>query len=254
VKAILFDWDGTIVDSIRALYETDRAICRRIGVPFDETIFRRSFSPNWRLMYRSLGIPDGRAAEAVQVWEETFRAEEMQPFRGVVNAIARLAEAGYRLGVVTGGSRPEIEPQLARLGLDEMLTVRVYGHDTPDGKPHPSPLQLALELAGAAGSNEAIYIGDALDDVRMSAAAGVRGVGIVSVLATADELVAAGADETSGSVVEWVDSFLAGGGPAYSGSGRIRPKSQLAARYTTRVTASDGRVPPIQPTNAVSAR
>jgi phosphoglycolate phosphatase len=132
----------------------------------------------------------------------------MLPFDGVVGALARLGAANYTLGIVTGGSRLEVEPQLGRLGLDKLLAVRVYGHDTPDGKPHPSPLRLALDMCGPIRPDEAIYIGDALDDVRMSAAAGVRGVGIISMLATAGELVAAGADETASSVAEWVDSYL----------------------------------------------
>ena len=69
-------------------------------------------------------------------------------------------------------------------------------------------MRLALEVAGGARPEDAVYVGDALDDVRMAAAAGVRGVGIVSMLATADELIAAGAAESAGSVVAWVDRFL----------------------------------------------
>jgi phosphoglycolate phosphatase len=208
MRTILFDWDGTIVDSVPSLFETDAAICRKIGVPFDEEVFRRTFSPNWRLMYRSLGIPEERTDEAVQVWAETFRSDQTRPFPGAVEALERLAAAGYTLGVVTGGSRREVGPQLERLGLDALLTVRVYSEDTDAGKPHPRPLELALELAHATCPNEAIYVGDALDDMRMAAAAGVRGVGIVSMLATADELIAAGAVEADGSVVEWAERFL----------------------------------------------
>jgi phosphoglycolate phosphatase len=208
MRAILFDWDGTIVDSIGALFETDAAICRTIGVPFDESIFRRTFSPNWRLMYRSLGIPEERTEEAVQVWATTFHSDRTRPFPGVEVALARLVAAGFILGLVTGGSLPEVEPQLARLGIETLLTVRVYGNDTVAGKPDPQPLQLALEMAGGIRPEDAIYVGDALDDVRMAAAAGVRGVGIVSMLATPGDLVAAGAVEAAGSVVEWVDRFL----------------------------------------------
>ena len=90
-----------------------------------------------------------------------------------------------------------------------MLTVRVYGHDTTAGKPDPQPLRLALEMAGASRPEEAVYVGDALDDMRMAAAVGVRGVGIVSMLATAEELIVAGAVESAASVAEWVDRFLA---------------------------------------------
>jgi HAD superfamily hydrolase (TIGR01509 family) len=209
MRTILFDWDGTIVDSIQALFETDGAICRQIGVPFDESIFRRAFSPNWRLMYRSLGIPEERVDEAVLVWASTFHADRTRPFPGIEDALGRLVGAGFTLGIVTGGSRAEVEPQLARLSIDGLLTVRVYGHDTTAGKPDPQPLRLALEMAGVSRPEEAVYVGDALDDMRMAAAVGVRGVGIVSMLATAEELIAAGAVESAASVAEWVDRFLA---------------------------------------------
>ena len=208
MRTILFDWDGTIVDSIGALYETDAAICRRIGVPFDLAIFRRTFSPNWRHMYDSLGIPGDRTEEAVQVWRETFRSDRTRPFDGVQGALARLVIGGYTLGVVTGGDRAEVEPQLRRLGIDDLMTVRVYGNDTSAGKPHPAPLLLALELAGGCAPAEAVYVGDALDDMRMASATGVRGVGIVSMLARSEELTAAGAVETAASVAEWVDRIL----------------------------------------------
>jgi len=208
MRAILFDWDGTLVDSIQALFETDAAICRKVGVPFDEAIFRRTFSPNWRLMYRALGIPEERTDEAVQVWASTFQPDQTRPFPGIGDALSRLAAAGCVLGIVTGGSRSEVEPQIERLGIHRLLAVRVYGHDTQAGKPDPAPLRLALNLCGAVRPQDAIYVGDALDDMRMAAAAGVRGVGIVSMLATAEELLAAGAVESparrsNGPIATW---------------------------------------------------
>ena len=208
MKTILFDWDGTIVDSMGALYETTAATCRHLGLPFDEEIFRRTFSPNWRVKYRALGITEEHDAEAISIWRETFRADEMNLFPGVREALARLGGAGYQLGVVTSGDRDEIEPQLKRLDVDELLRIRVYGNDTVAGKPDPEPLHLALDLAGGVAPESAVYVGDALDDVRMAASAGVRGVGIVSMLATDQELCSAGAAESAGSVAEWTDRFL----------------------------------------------
>ncbi len=206
---ILFDWDGTIVDSMEALFETTQATCRHLGLPFDREIFRRTFSPNWRLKYRALGITEEHTDEAIAIWAKTFRADDTNPFPGVREALERLSAAGHRLGIVTSGDRSEIEPQLARLGLEGLAAIRVYGNDTVAGKPDPRPLRLALELAGAIRPEDALYVGDALDDMRMAAAAGVRGIGIVSMLATADDLLAAGAVESAGSVLEWADRFLA---------------------------------------------
>jgi len=208
VRTILFDWDGTIVDSMPAILQTEAAICRQLGLPFDVSIFRRTFSPNWRRMNRALGISEDRDGEANQIWTATFSSDQMLPFPGIEDALARLAATGYTLGLVTGGDRADIEPQLRRLGIDELMRVRVYSDDTAAGKPDPRPLQLALELAGCAHADDALYVGDALDDMRMAAAAGVRGIGIISMVATADDLLGAGASESAGSVVEWADRFL----------------------------------------------
>lgn len=208
MQTILFDWDGTIVDSMPAILETEAAICRHFGLPFDQSIFRRTFSPNWRLMYHSLGIPEDRIQEANQIWAATFHSDQMLPFPGIESALARLAAAGYTLGLVTSADRAETEPGLARVGLSELLRVRVFGDDMAAGKPDPRPLQLALELAGVARPQDALYVGDALDNMRMAAAARVRGIGIVSMLATAEDLLAAGASESAASAVEWADRFL----------------------------------------------
>jgi len=209
MRAILFDWDGTIVDSMPAIKEAEAELCRHVGIHFDDEVFRRTFSPNWRRLYRQLGIPPERDDEVAAVWVSNFRPELVQPFPGVGEAIGRLADAGYALGLVTGGDRAGIEPQLKRTGFDRLITVRVYADDTTAGKPDPRPLLLALERAGLEGGDHACYVGDALDDMRMAASAGVRGVGIVSMVATAEDLIGAGAAEAAGSVVEWTKRFLA---------------------------------------------
>jgi HAD superfamily hydrolase (TIGR01509 family) len=206
--AFLFDWDGTIVDSVPALFETDAAIARRLGLPFDREIFKRTFSPNWRRKYDAMGVTEAQVEEAVAVWSEMFDSSEMKPFPDVPQALSRLAERGHVLGVVTSGSRESIRPQFARLGLDGILGVGVFGDDPVEGKPDPAPLLLALERAGGIAPSKAIYLGDALDDMRMAVAAGVTGVGIESMLADRRELLDAGAAETAVSVTEWVDRFL----------------------------------------------
>ena len=205
---MFFDWDGTIVDSVPALFETDCAVCRTFGLPMDLEIYRRTFSPNWRRKYRIWGIRDDQIDQAVAVWASLFNSSAQPAFPGINVALARLAERGYLLGVVTAGSRSEIEPQFERLGLAELLTVGVFGDEPIPGKPAPDPLRLALERAGGIAPENAFYLGDALDDVRMAVATGVVGVGIESMLVDEAEFRAVGAAETAGSVAEWVDRFL----------------------------------------------
>lgn len=212
MEAILFDWDGTLVDSLGAFHRANATVMEAFGLPFDAVRYRQHYVPDWREMYRRLGVPHHRLAEANALWEATFAAsgEEVIAFPGSAEALARLGAAGIVLGIVTAGVRSVVEPQLERTGLGAHLPIRVFGDDLPVHKPDPRPLRRALELAGHGHRPEtSIYVGDAPTDMRMAVTVGARGVGIESVLGDPDELRAAGAIEVAASVAEWVDRHLA---------------------------------------------
>jgi phosphoglycolate phosphatase len=210
MRAVVFDWDGTLVDTLPAILRANTEVLKEYGVPFDETMWRSAYLPDWRHMYRLLGVPEGEIAAAGARWLELYReVGGLAPFAGIEAALRRLAAAGHRLGLVTAGERSVVDDQLGRFGLADLLPVRVCGDDPFPPKPDPAPLRHALaELRAEAMPEPPVYVGDALDDMRMARHAGIRGVGIVGPLATAEDLRAAGADEVSASVVEWVDSFL----------------------------------------------
>jgi HAD superfamily hydrolase (TIGR01549 family) len=212
MRAVVFDWDGTLVDTLPAILQANVEVLKEYGVPFDESMYRSAYVPDWRHMYRRLGVPEAALGAAGARWLELYRAVEgLAPFPGVVVALRRLADAGHRMGLVTAGDRRVVEDQLARFGLSELLPVRVCGDDPLPPKPDPAPLRHALDAIRADELPEPpIYVGDAPDDVRMARTVGIAGVGIVGPLATADDLRAAGADHTSPSVVDWVEAYLAG--------------------------------------------
>ena len=212
MEAILFDWDGTLVDSLGAFHVANAAVMAAFDLPFDEAVYRRHYVPDWREMYVRMGVPADRLEEANRLWETTF-ADGSGPivaFDGVADALARLRASGAVLGIVTAGHRDVVEPQLESTGLETLLPIRVFGDDLPVHKPDPAPLRRALELAGH-GHRPAtsIYVGDAPTDMRMAVTAGARGVGIESVLGDRGELLAAGASEVAPSVVAWVEGHLA---------------------------------------------
>ena len=211
MRAILFDWDGTLVDSLGAFQHANATVMAAFGLPWDEAIYRRNYVPDWRLMYLKLGVPGDRLDEANELWHATFaQAEDVVAFAGVPDALVRLDQAGCGLGIVTAGDRSIVVPQLERTGLDELLPVRVFGDDLPVHKPDPAPLLRALELLDLADHPEDVaYVGDAPTDMRMARAVGVRAVGIASVVGDPDELIAAGADEVAATVAAWVDGAVA---------------------------------------------
>jgi pyrophosphatase PpaX len=210
MQAILFDWDGTLVDSLGAFHRANATVMASFGLPFDEVLYRRNYVPDWRLMYLRLGVPGERIDEANQLWHATFATDaDVIAFDGVAAALERLRDAGQRLGIVTAGDRAIVVPQLERTGLDELLTTRVFGDDHAVHKPDPAPLRKALELLDLADRPDKVaYVGDAPTDMEMARAVGVHAIGITSVLGDPDELRAAGAAEVAPSVVDWVDGFL----------------------------------------------
>ena len=216
MHAILFDWDGTLVDSLGEFHRANATVMASFGLPFDEVLYRRHYVPDWRLMYLRLGVPDDRLDEANELWHATFATgADVIAFDGVAAALGRLRDAGKELGIVTAGHRAIVAPQLERMGLAGLLTTLVFGDDLAVHKPDPAPLRMALELLDLADRPEqAAYVGDAPTDMEMARAVGVRAVGISSVIGDPDELRAAGAAEVAPSVVAWVDDFLVAVPPA----------------------------------------
>ncbi|HET7726648.1 MAG TPA: HAD family hydrolase [Candidatus Limnocylindrales bacterium] len=212
---ICFDWDGTLFDSIGALYRANVAVMAAFGLPFDEPAYRRHFDPDWRVMYRNLGVPGSRLDEANAVWHARFDADAaIGLLPGAAEALETLAAAGHPLGLVTSGHRSIVEPQLRRTGLDGRFAVCVFGDRLPVHKPDPAPLRLALRELGVADAPErAIHVGDTPADMTMARRAGTRAVGVASLLGDPDALRQAGAEEVWPSVAAWVQARAGAGVP-----------------------------------------
>jgi HAD superfamily hydrolase (TIGR01549 family) len=211
MQAILFDWDGTLVDSLGAFHAANASVMAAFGLPFDEVLYRRNYVPDWRLMYLKLGVPGDRLDEANELWHASYAAAaEVAAFDGVVGALEALAAAGTRLGIVTAGDRRIVVPQLERTRLGDLLPTRVFGDDLDVHKPDPAPLRRALALLGLDDRpHDVAYVGDAPTDMLMARTVGVHAVGIASVLGDPDELRDAGAHEVASSVPDWTARHLA---------------------------------------------
>jgi len=221
MRAVVFDWDGTLVDTLPAILRANVEVLRHYGLTFDEARYRAAYTPDWRLMYRRLGLPEEALEEAGARWLELYAATgALAPFEGVGGALERLASAGHRLGIVTAGDRAVVEDQLERFELGRLIPIRVCGDDPLPPKPNPEPLRRALQELAALGADhapeEATYVGDAPDDMRMARTVGARAVGVEGLLATPDDLRAAGADEVHPSVTAWIAAHLTAGPPASS--------------------------------------
>jgi len=216
MDAIVFDWDGTLIDSLTAVFEANAQVLGEYGVPFDDERYRAAYTPDWRVMYQRLGLPESALEGAGDRWLELYRETDAAALLpGAADALRRLADAGFVLGLVTAGDQVVVEAQMERLGVASLLPIRVYGSDDIAAKPHPDPLLRALgQLERADRKHLARYVGDVPDDMRMAQAVGALGIGIESAIGSRDNLVAAGASAVYPSVAAFVDDFLPNGSTA----------------------------------------
>lgn len=177
LRAVLFDWDGTLVDSAELSYRCYVAVFERFGVPFDRDAFERTYSPDWYRTYRTLGLEECHWPEADRLWQTHYATDSAALLPGARECLDRLRGAGLRLGLVTSGERERVEREQKALGVAGAFTVMVCGGETPHRKPHPEPLLVALERLGVAAA-ESAYVGDSPEDVEMARAADVFTVGI----------------------------------------------------------------------------
>ena len=114
VDAVLWDWDGTLIDTASATYACFDEVFRRFGVAFDRQRFEATYSPNWYATYRALDLDESLWPEADAHWVECFERQVCSLLPGAREALSAARAAGLRQALVTSGSRARIDPDLAR--------------------------------------------------------------------------------------------------------------------------------------------
>ena len=170
---VIFDVDGTLVDTERALLcSLQDTIFELKGEKPDLANLKFSFGIPGEVTLRQLGI--GEIDRASQIWYDRFSQyyESVALFPGIEALVRELHSKGYRLGIVTSRNRVEFGEDFPRFGLSEYFETVVCAGDCPDSKPHPGPMLKYLETAGIA-AGDALYIGDTVYDCQCATGAGV---------------------------------------------------------------------------------
>jgi HAD superfamily hydrolase (TIGR01509 family) len=206
--AVLFDWDGTLVDSLAAIYRANTRALATLGIRMDRTWFRERYTPDWRRSYTELGVPEHLFDELAERWALEMQDVRPRALPWARGGLRRLRRHGVRLGIVTASMRAVVEPAIPRLGLEGVFEVAVYSDDVARTKPWPDALLLALDHLGLA-PGEALYVGDTPTDLAMATAAGTPFVA-VGRTTDAEAFAAHGVDQLWPGVGAWVDGLLDG--------------------------------------------
>lgn len=188
IRAVAFDLDGTLVDSVADLMHASNVLLAELGRPPVDLAAVRSFVGDGapKLVERVLAATGGvpAADETARCVKRFLAIYEADPsahstlYPGVAETLGRLAEAGLRLGVCTNKPMAATLRLLDDLGIAGRFAAVVGGDSYPTRKPSPEPVLGLLERLEVAPA-ETVFVGDNEHDVAASRAAGVARVLVV---------------------------------------------------------------------------
>jgi HAD superfamily hydrolase (TIGR01509 family) len=199
VPALIFDLDGTLVDTVYAhVFAWQRALAEA-GMPIEGWRIHRRIGMSGGLFARAVAREVGRPLDDAEVegvqrrHGELFRelAPERRPLPGAVELLAELRDRGVPHGIATSGRRPEIDASLEALRVSADAVVVARG-DVTRAKPEPD---LFLECARRLGAapDDCYVVGDAVWDLLAARRAKMLSIGVLSGGYGEDELARAGA-------------------------------------------------------------
>jgi pyrophosphatase PpaX len=175
--AILFDLDGTLIDSTRLIVESYHHTMRvHRGQTFPDSEWIAGLGTPLRVQFRRFtddAAEVQRMIETYREWNLAHHDAMVSAFPGAVDAVSTLKQQGARLGIVTSKNRHGVERGLALCGFDGLFDEIVTSDDLEASKPDPAPVLVALARLDALAPS-ALFVGDSPHDIAAGRDAGTR--------------------------------------------------------------------------------
>jgi phosphoglycolate phosphatase len=178
---VVFDWDGTLMDSTAIIVASLQAACADVGlpVPSDERSHHIIGLGLYDAMAHVLpGVSTTVYPQVVERYGHHFRTREPQSplFAGAKELLRDMHGAGHQLAIATGKSRRGLARELGATGLVRYFHASRCA-DEGHSKPHPGMLQAVMDQLGTR-NDRTLMIGDTTHDLQMARAAGVASLGV----------------------------------------------------------------------------
>ncbi|HWE09113.1 MAG TPA: HAD family hydrolase [Solirubrobacteraceae bacterium] len=213
LRAVLFDWDGTLSDSRQVLLEawhasTELVLGRRFpAAPEDEdVVFTLPGAEIWPAITADAEQADRLAAAFQEAYADA--AGSLSAFPGIPEVLVELREHGIKIGIVTSKGRRRFVPDSERIRIGHLIDVAVCAGEAAAAKPDPASLLTALDGLGV-GPAQAAMVGDTVVDVTAGRAAGTITFGVAWGHGTPGALLAAGAEWVAAGAAELLERVLA---------------------------------------------
>jgi pyrophosphatase PpaX len=177
IQTVLFDLDGTLIDSIRLILDSYHHTLAAHGIPprTDDDWLRGVGTP-LNVQFAEWRDDLGKLEAMVATYREYNLAHHdrmVTVYPGVVAALEAIRAAGCRTGLVTSKNRQGALRGLTLVRLEAMMDVLVCADEVTNPTPHPEPVEKAIALLGA-DPGTTVYVGDSIHDMVSGRAAGVR--------------------------------------------------------------------------------
>jgi pyrophosphatase PpaX len=171
---ILLDWDGNLAQTLDIWLAALKEPLEKRGHTFTDEQIGANFTV-FRERMEALGIADVDAIIAEADVVATREVPNVQLYPDALVTLRDLHRAGKKVALVTTSRHDQIDPLLAKYRLRDLFDAVVCGDDVANHKPHPEPIEKALELLG--GTKEAaIMVGDSAADIEGARSAGVDSI------------------------------------------------------------------------------
>jgi len=202
---LVFDWDGTLMDSAGAIVASLQAACDDLGLPVpadEQARYIIGLGLSDALAHILPGVDAAHHPRVAERYRHHFLKLDggTTLFRGAAEVISELHETGFQLAIATGKSRRGLARALAATGLEPYFHATRCA-DEGFSKPHPGMLQALMETLGVT-SDRTLMIGDTSHDMEMARAAGTASLAVSYGAHSVDALLACGPLGCAHSVAE----------------------------------------------------
>ena len=177
IRAVLYDFDGTLADSTELIMRCYRHTMRtHLGhaPPDEEWLCGFGMTLESQLLRFARGSDEARAMlDTYRAYQDTLHDALLRPFPGAVETVAELDRRGYLLAIVTSKQRRATLRGMGLCGLLSHFDAVVTPEDVAQPKPNPEPVLFALDRLGVP-PRQALFVGDSPHDVAAGRAAGTR--------------------------------------------------------------------------------
>jgi HAD superfamily hydrolase (TIGR01549 family) len=185
IKAVLFDIDGTLVDSNDYHVAAWQAVFGQLGAVFEDQVVHDQIGKGTDMLVPTL-LPDTDEAEQERMGEEHGRIfksqhlEQVTPFESARDLLAKVKDSGRRVVLASSASSEELDHYLGLLDAREIVSLSTTSDDVEKTKPAPDIFATALERLSPLGASEVIVVGDTPYDIEAAAKCGIAAVGVRS--------------------------------------------------------------------------